>query len=133
MLSLNCCPRVRIRVLDTSIALHSRRGLFWLITQPKLPSRLKNYLLGHLGQGSIRQQSTSGEPASLVPKEQPPRKLSGQRTNVGTKTLERGTCFVSAEGIAISGKRTEGASHVKAIAFAAMWCRMISRISGRPS
>jgi hypothetical protein len=31
-----------------------------------------------------------GEPVKPVPKEQPPRKLSGQRDRVVTKTLERG-------------------------------------------
>ena len=51
----------------------------------------------------------------LVPKEQPPRKLSGNRTDADTKTLESGIQSVPAEGIAISGARTEGASHVKAL------------------
>jgi len=49
-----------------------------------------------------------------VPKEQPPRKLSGNRTDADTKTLESGTQNVPAEGIAISGNRTEGASYVEA-------------------
>ena len=60
-------------------------------------------------------QLTSGEPTQLVPKEQPPRKLSGNRTDANTKTLESGTSFVPAEGIAISGTRTEGASRAKAM------------------
>ena len=51
----------------------------------------------------------------LVPKEQPPRKLSGNRTDADKNTLERGTQIVPAEGIAISGTRTEGASRVKAV------------------
>jgi hypothetical protein len=46
---------------------------------------------------------------SPVPKEQPPRKLSGHRTGPDHNTLERGA-LAPAEGITISGKRTEGAS-----------------------
>jgi len=64
---------------------------------------------------------TSGEPAVLVPKEQPPRKLSGHRTDDMTMTLESGA-DAPAEGIAISGTRTEGASRVQAIC-AYLWCR----------
>ena len=47
-----------------------------------------------------------------VPKEQPPRKLSGKRTSARpSRTLERGAAdkTVHAEGITISGARTEGA------------------------
>jgi hypothetical protein len=43
-----------------------------------------------------------------VPKEQPPRKLSGNRTDIDTKTLESGTISVPAEGIAISGAKDRG-------------------------
>lgn len=66
----------------------------------------------------------------LVPKEQPPRKLSGQRTDAQTKTLESGTQYVPAEGITISGERTEGASPVKTSVFVVMWCRKISKDVG---
>ena len=44
----------------------------------------------------------------LVPKEQPPWKLSGQRTSKVPKGLWR-EAFSLAEGITISGKGTEGA------------------------
>jgi hypothetical protein len=44
-----------------------------------------------------------------TPKEQPPRKLSGKRTANSNKLLERDTHKVSADGITISGKHTEGA------------------------
>ena len=46
---------------------------------------------------------------SPTPKEQPPRKLSGKRTANRYKLLERDTHKVSADGITISGKHTEGA------------------------
>jgi len=51
-----------------------------------------------------------GELVQPVPKEQPPRKLSGKRTVFGTHTLES-VAHAAAEGITISGKRTEGASN----------------------
>jgi len=51
-----------------------------------------------------------GELDLPVPKEQPPRKLSGKGTVARkTKTLESGV-NAPAEGITISGERTEGAS-----------------------
>lgn len=67
------------------------------------------YRVGHHLQHSWENQ------LSLVPKEQPPRKLSGPRTVVDTKTLERGPHDGSAEGIAFSGNRTEEASPAKAL------------------
>ena len=44
-----------------------------------------------------------------TPKEQPPRKLSGKRTANRNQLLERDALRVSADGIIISGKGTEGA------------------------
>ncbi|GFE65355.1 hypothetical protein KIN_24290 [Litoreibacter roseus] len=55
-----------------------------------------------------------GRTRQLVPKEQPPRKLSGQRTDIADKTLERGA-KAPAEGIAISGERTEGAPRARGL------------------
>jgi len=52
-----------------------------------------------------------GEPAVPVPKEQPPRKLSGDRDHPTDERLWRDPGKTrGAEGIAISGQRTEGAS-----------------------
>jgi hypothetical protein len=48
-----------------------------------------------------------------VPKEQPPRKLSGKRTSARpNRTLERGTAdkAMHAEGITISGDKDRGGS-----------------------
>ena len=82
--------------------------------QRDLATKQDKLLAYSLLTGEDEGTSTLGEPAKLVPKEQPPRKLSGKRTDVDTKTLESGTQIVPAEGIAISGNRTEGASRVKA-------------------
>lgn len=48
-----------------------------------------------------------GRTRQLVPKEQPPRKLSGQRTDVDTKLWRVARYIVPAEGIAISGALKE--------------------------
>jgi len=45
-----------------------------------------------------------------VPKEQPPRKLSGARTCPITELWRDPDLVRGADGIAISGERTEGAS-----------------------
>jgi hypothetical protein len=50
-----------------------------------------------------------------VPKEQPPRKLSGKRTSSGQTELWREAPKALAEGITISGKGTEGAHEKGAI------------------
>ena len=44
-----------------------------------------------------------------MPKEQPPRKLSGDRTVVEQKLWREVHTHASAEGITISGEKTEGA------------------------
>jgi hypothetical protein len=50
-----------------------------------------------------------GEPVQPVPKEQPPRKLSGRRTVMEINSGESPVETRDAEGITISGERTEGA------------------------
>ena len=60
---------------------------------------------------ALNQTPSAGEPASApVPKEQPPRKLSGPRDRRHRRQLWREPPGAAAEGITISGERTEGAS-----------------------
>jgi hypothetical protein len=59
---------------------------------------------------SLKSTCCSGrDRTNPTPKEQPPRKLSGKRTANRNQLLERDAFRVSADGIIISGKGTEGA------------------------
>jgi hypothetical protein len=86
------------------------------------------------GRGNVRNIDV-GRTTYLVPKEQPPRKLSGQRTDVDTKLWRVARIIVPAEGIAISGALTlaqgQRGHHMRGLWLS--YCRDAAGISIFPS
>ena len=107
--------------MNSSHGTNMMRGLF----TPQLQRKITL-----LAQGKwiyMDNQLTWGEPASWCRRSNRPGNSQAKGPTSKSTLWREARNIVPAEGIAISGNRTEGASCAKAVAFVIKWCRMISR------